>query len=78
LKYGRQAENGIICTSNMSGEMHMRRRRDAGMRYSATYPTGAERIKKLVSEGVMELVSEGVMELERLGVMEWVSDGVGE
>ncbi len=37
------AENGIICTLNMSGEMHMVRRRDARMRYSAAYPTGAER-----------------------------------
>ena len=36
-------EQGIICTSNMSGEMHMRRRRDAKVRYSAAYPTGAER-----------------------------------
>ena len=35
--------NGIICASNMSGEMHMRRRRDAKMRYSAAYPSGAER-----------------------------------
>ena len=25
LKHGMQAENGIICASNMSGEMHMRR-----------------------------------------------------
>ena len=43
LKRGMQAENGIIYTSNMSGEMHMWRRRDARMRYSAAYPTGAER-----------------------------------
>ncbi len=28
---------------NMSGEMHMRRRRDAKTRYSAAYPTGAGR-----------------------------------
>lgn len=27
----------------MSGEMHMRRQRDAKARYSAAYPTGAER-----------------------------------
>ena len=27
----------------MSGEMHMRRRRDVRMRYSAAYPAGAER-----------------------------------
>ena len=39
-----QAENGIIYASNMSGEMHMLRRRDAKLRYSAAYPTGAERI----------------------------------
>ena len=41
-----QAENDIICASNMSGEMHMRRRRDAKVRYSAAYPTGAERFMK--------------------------------
>ncbi len=34
----------IISSQNMSGEMHMRRRRDAKTRYSAAYPTGAERI----------------------------------
>ena len=34
----------MICTSNMSGEMHMRRRRDAKVRYSAAYPTGRERV----------------------------------
>ena len=45
LKHGMQAENGIICTSNMSGEMHVWRRRDARMGYSAAYPTCAERIK---------------------------------
>ena len=28
LKRGMQAENGIIYTSNMSGEMHMRRRNE--------------------------------------------------
>ena len=39
-----QRKKGIIRISNMSGEMHMRRRRDARMRYSAAYPTGAERI----------------------------------
>ena len=44
LKHGRQAENGIIYTSNMSGEMHMDGRQDAKVRYSAAYPTGAERI----------------------------------
>ena len=38
-----QRKKGIICASNMSGEMHMRRRRDAKVRYSAAYPTGAER-----------------------------------
>ena len=44
LKHGMQAENGITYVSNMSGEMHMEGRHDARMRYSATYPTGAERI----------------------------------
>ena len=39
-----QGENGIIYTSNMSGEMHMEGRHDAKVRYSAAYPTGAERI----------------------------------
>ena len=38
-----QGENGIIFDRDMSGEMHMRRRRDAKMRYSAAYPTYAER-----------------------------------
>ena len=28
LKHGMQAEDGIICSSNMSGEMHMRRRNE--------------------------------------------------
>ena len=32
---------------NMSGEMHMRRRRDAKMRYSVAYPTCAERFVDL-------------------------------
>ena len=36
---------------NMSGEMHMRRRRDAKARYSAAYPTGRERIEKAGGEG---------------------------
>ena len=44
-------ENDIIRTSNMSGEMHMQRRRDAGIRYSAAYPTGAERIEKGEGKG---------------------------
>ena len=44
LKHGTQAENGIICNLNMSGEMHMEGRHDAKVRYSAAYPTGAERI----------------------------------
>ena len=44
LKHGMQAENGIIYVSNMSGEMHMEGRHDAKVRYSAAYPTGAERI----------------------------------
>jgi hypothetical protein len=35
-------DNDIICTSNMSGEMHMRRWRGVGMRYSASYPNGVE------------------------------------
>ena len=39
-----QVENGIIFDLNMSGEMHMDGRQDARMRYSAAYPTGAERI----------------------------------
>ena len=37
-----QGKNGIIFDLDMSGEMHMRRRE---MRYSAAYPTGAERRK---------------------------------
>ena len=41
-----QRKKGIIHISNMSGEMHMRRRRDAKVRYSAAYPTGAERVEK--------------------------------
>ena len=45
LKHGMQAGNGIIYTSNMSGEMHMLRRRDVRLRYSAAYPTSAERFK---------------------------------
>ena len=39
-----QGENGIMFDLDMSGEMHMWRRQDAKMRYSAAYPTGAERI----------------------------------
>ena len=39
-----QGKNGIICASDMSGEMHMEGRQDAKVRYSAAYPTGAERI----------------------------------
>ena len=38
-----QGENGIMFDLDMSGEMHMWRRQDAKMRYSAAYPTGAER-----------------------------------
>ena len=39
---------------NMSGEMHMLRRAHAVMmRYSAAYPTGAERIVKVTSLGPM-------------------------
>ena len=40
--------------------------RNARMRYSAAYPTGAERFEKWVSDGVREWVSEGVVK-----VMEW-------
>ena len=47
LKHGIQAENGIIYASNMSGEMHMEGRQDAQVRYSAAYPTGAERCHDL-------------------------------
>ena len=36
------------------------------VRYSAAYPTGAERFEKWVSDGVREWVSEGVVK-----VMEW-------
>ncbi len=36
--------SGIIFNLNMSGEMHMEGRQDAKVRYSAAYPTGAERI----------------------------------
>ena len=38
-----QGKNGIISGLDMSGEMHMDGRQDARMRYSAAYPTCAER-----------------------------------
>ena len=46
LRYMPGGKYDIINNQNMSGEMHMRMSRDGKLRYSAAYPTGAERIAK--------------------------------
>ena len=42
---------------DISGEMHMRRRRDAKARYSAAYPTAAEHINDGLFLGSSEVMS---------------------
>ena len=59
----------------MNGEMHMRRRRDAKVRYSAAYPTGAERVFLVVSRVERIEVLDRINRIYRIG--HWIGSGSG-